>query len=200
MNRLSSSRARPAFDYHASAVAGVAILSVGLATWMLIGVAFPDRVTAGLAGGAEARAGAVLSSQPLTPEDLAVADDRSRAALAFSPMNGWSWLRLAYIDRATHGTLTGAGLKHLQASYDVAPYGPQVSSWRITFALDNWASLPAPLKREVLSEIAVSWPVRGTTIDAAVANSRSTSGRIAARVVIQRLKLDAARRWTSATP
>lgn len=139
---------------------------------------------AGLATVHENRAERALTATPLTASDLDKAEAESRKALELSPANPWTALRLAYVEYARTGRLGANGLAALQQSYDVSPYGPQVSRWRITFAFNHWSELTPSLKQQAASEVRVTHPLHPGMVQAAVLKVENRSGRLAARAVM----------------
>lgn len=120
---------------------------------------------------------------------LAQAKRDTRSGLGLNPYNGVAWLRLAWIETAMNGgRLSPAAAVALQRSYDVAPYGPQITGWRITFVLDHWADVPEAIRSQLRSEISAGWPARASVIDAAVRRAHDKRGRLAGRVVLARIR------------
>lgn len=135
----------------------------------------------------ETRAASVLlASRSLF--SLHRARDETRAGLALNPNNPVAWMRLAWIeDRLAGGGFPDASQAAVARAYDVAPYGPQISAYRLTFILDHWPTAPEHLREQARSEIAVMWLNRRQTLLRAVAGSVSRPGRLAARVTMARM-------------
>lgn len=175
----------------AFALAAVTFVGAG---FLAIGLAAPDSVFGALSPlslAHDRRADHILDGRPHTPANLALARAETFTALGQSPADDAAWLRLAYIDRLAHGRLTGEGAAWLERSYDVAPFGPETSFWRVRFAWENWPDLTPELRKQVADEVRVQWPTRGADyagISAAVANP---SGRLAAALMVSQLRRDA---------
>jgi hypothetical protein len=135
----------------------------------------------------EARAARQLERRDAADLPQALRDTRS--GLALNPYNGVAWLRLAWIEsRLSHGKLSAAAVEAVQRSYDVAPYGPQVTAWRISFLLEHWAETPTGLRHQLASEMAAAWPERSKAVSSAVRKTRNRDGRLAGMVIVMRLK------------
>jgi hypothetical protein len=150
-----------------------------------------------LAAGQDARADERLRGAT-GPAALDEARRLSRLALRDAPYDTGALLRLAYIDRARNGALTAEGLSALQQSYDRIALDPATGLWRIPFALENWASLPVPLRLRVqeealalISEPGHRWPLRSR-----LGEVRNPQGAVVARLWDRRAAraLDEARR------
>lgn len=167
-----------------------AVTFVG-AGFLAIGLAAPDSVFGALSPlslAHDRRADHILDRRPHTPANLALARAETWAALNQSPADDAAWLRLAYIDWLAHGRLTAEGLKWLERSYDVAPFGPETSFWRVRFAWETWADLTPELRKQVADEVRVQWPTRKedySRMSAAVANP---TGRFAAALMVSQLR------------
>src|SRR5262249_133439 len=103
----------------------------------------------------------------------------SRAALRLSAVDDVAWLDLALADRRLHGRLTADGLQSLRRSYGVAPFEPDVSIWRIRFALNNWDELTSDLRQDVTDEVKAEWAHDKTKIEGLQSEVASPSGRMA---------------------
>jgi hypothetical protein len=77
-------------------------------------------------------------------------------SLKAAPANPTAWLRLAYLDSLGETGVTSVGNRALAASYAMAPYGPDVTPWRLRFALNQWAGLSHANRRAVLHELMVT--------------------------------------------
>ncbi|CAL1691016.1 hypothetical protein MMB232_01151 [Brevundimonas subvibrioides] len=169
------------------ATAGMAVVG-GLA--LLIGQAMPRSVAGPMmlqSTAHEARAASALESST-SPEALERARGETRAGLALNPNNPVAWMRLAWIeDQLAGGGFPDASQRAVARAYDVAPYGPQVSSYRLTFILDRWPTASASLRDQARSEIAVMWLNQRQTLQRAVARSVSRPGRLSARATMVRM-------------
>lgn len=136
----------------------------------------------------DARANRLSEMRPLSPRALEQARQETWAALNQSPVDDAAWLRLAYLDRLQHPALTATGLKGLERSYDVAPFGPEVSAWRVRFALENWPALTPDLRRQVLREVELQWPTHRGRYAAMVRQTSDPAGRLALDLEIAGLR------------
>ena len=158
-----------------------ALTAVG-AGFLAIGLAAPESAfgtMSPLSLAHDQRADAILAQAPHSPADLARARAETWTALNLSPADDAAWLRLAYIDRLSSGGLTADGIKWLQRSYAVAPFGPQTSFWRVRFALENWTALTPALRDAVTEEVRVQWPVRHDRYNEVFAALANPAGRLA---------------------
>jgi hypothetical protein len=161
------------------------------ASFLAIGLAAPDSVFGALSPlslAHDRRASNILDHEPHTPANLERARQETWQALNQSPADDAAWLRLAYIDRLKHGRLTGEGTTWLERSYEVAPFGPETSLWRVRFAWENWDALTPELRKQVADEVRVQWPTRKgdyAALSAAVANP---AGRLAAALMVSQLR------------
>lgn len=173
------------FNLAAAATIGLVATTAGL--WGVVALTAPNSAVAsrsGLATVHENRAEQALTSAPLSEANLETARTESLRGLSLSPTNPWGGLRLAYVEHARAGRLGPRGLAALQQSYDVSPYGPQVSPWRITFAFDQWAELTPDLRRQTASELRVVGPHHPHMAQVAVSRITDRQGRLAARTVL----------------
>lgn len=98
--------------------------------------------------GAEARADTAVREQRAS--ELSISANRS--AIEASPMNAAAWLRMAYIQSAHSGSLDAGSIDAIDRSYSVAPFGPDVTAWRLQFLYGHWSQLPPDLRKEVMAE------------------------------------------------
>lgn len=160
-----------------------ATMLVGLTTILagsaLIRLASPDIANPfvmPLSIAADSAAEAALDGDP-TRGDLADAGRYNDTSLSLSPMSPQAWLTKAYIAQQEAGGLTPNVLDALRRSYDVAPYGPNVSVWRIRFAFAHWTRLPPDLRALVIRELAVVREVRSGQLAQAVGTIEDPAGR-----------------------
>lgn len=112
-----------------------------------------------------------------SPAHLAQARRFTEKSLSLSPTSGAAWATKAYADSLASNRLGPAGLNALRRSYDVAPYGPGISVWRIQFAFAHWTRMPPDIRRLVIRELSVVGPVRPGELRAAAAAISDPSGR-----------------------
>ena len=89
---------------------------------------------------------------------LAQARDAARGELSLSPASGEGWLRLAIIEAALTGRLSGPAAEALSNSYAVAPLDARLITPRVRFAYDHWAELTPEIRRQTLDQIDLAWP------------------------------------------
>jgi hypothetical protein len=163
------------------------LLTLTGSSFLAMGIAAPDSpfgAWSPLAWVHDARAAGRMDTARPGPADLNSAEAESWAALSHAPVDDVAWLDLASIDRLRHGRLTARGLLWLQRSYDVAPFGPDTSRWRVRFALDNWDSLTPELREEVAGEFKAEWSHAQADLQAMGAGLQSRNGRLAWRVLL----------------
>lgn len=170
----------------AAVLAGACVLSAGAAALTLGG----GSELMDLAGLHENRAEALMAESPPNTE-AAVAE--TRAALAQAPMNAAAWARLAYIDRSRSTAMTPAALDNLERSYAVAPYGPDISRWRVRYMFEHWSELTPSLRTQASDELRVLSRYRGGVARDTIRTIENPSGRLAAEM-IRRLGQGDARR------
>ena len=139
--------------YRIKVVSGFAFATAALVftSAIAIGVSVTGRpvpVLGDLGIGAESRADHAVQSGMASAEALRV----NEAALAAAPMNAAAWLRIAYIHSLDGASLNASALGAVQKSYSVAPYGPDVTRWRLQFLYDHWGQLNAELRAEAMDE------------------------------------------------
>lgn len=98
--------------------------------------------------GAEARADAAVRERK-APDIALMAN---RAAIEASPMNAAAWLRIAYIRSVQASSLDAVAIDAIEKSYSVAPFGPDVTPWRLQFLYGHWSQLSPDLRQEVMAE------------------------------------------------
>ncbi|QTC91485.1 hypothetical protein [Brevundimonas goettingensis] len=120
--------------------------------------------------GAEARADAALESV-----DPAEALRANRASLNAAPMAAAGWLRIAWLQTRDGSPLNAEGLDALEKSYTVAPFGPDVTVWRLNFLYEHWNELTPKLREEASHEtvMGLGWRLDASKIS-------NPSGRLAA--------------------
>ena len=112
----------------------------------------------------------------------AVAMAETRAALAQAPMNAAHWARLSWLERQAAGAMTPEAMKALERSYAVAPYGPDVTDWRLAFAFEQWSQLDPSLRMLAMDELRTLSRHRPGRARTLVGSIRSPGGRMAARL------------------
>jgi len=130
------------------------------------------------------RAESLLEKAKPTPQDLQKAESESWTALSQAPVDDVAWLDLALNDRIRNGRLTSRGILYLERSYDVAPFGPDTSVWRIRFTLNNWAALTPELRKDVTDEFKAEWTHAADQLQALQTQVNNPSGRLALGLMI----------------
>lgn len=170
----------------AAVLAGAGVLSAGAAALTLGGGSDLMNLATVHDNRAEARLEAV-------PPDPDVAAAETRAALAQAPMNPGAWARLAYIDRSRSTVLTPAALDNLERSYAVAPFGPDITRWRVRFMFEHWGELTPSLRTQASDELRVLSRYRGGVARDVVRTIENPSGRLAAEMIRSLGQADARR-------
>jgi hypothetical protein len=134
----------------------------------------------------EARAVAAAAKNP---PDLEAVERLTRQTLAEKPGDAAAWARLAWI--ASEAGDTEAMLEALDRSYAVAPYGPDITGWRLRFAYGRWGVLTPELRRLATEELVVTTRHRQGVADAALADITDPAGRLAFDLTARRAKAKA---------
>ena len=187
------SRAPAALSWRLAAGGLVALPALLGAVWLaasLIDPAGPLGASSPLSSVHDARAQRLLGRPAPGPADLKAADAESLTSLAVSPADDSAWLALAYAETVRHGDPGGVALGWLQRSYDVAPFGPDTSLWRVRFALDHWQAMTPDLRREVLDEINAAWRPRRRELVTMVSAVRDPAGRLALALMIVHMRTE----------
>lgn len=157
---------------------GVLGLSGGLVL-ALAAPTLPSPLTSSMVSVREARSDAAAAA------DLDKALAEAQAALALSPAAATAWLRVADLETRKAGGLTTAALEALDRSYEAAPLGPDVTTWRLTFLFERWRDLPAPLRQKAIAELGARARVRARDADEFPDTIRDPAGRLAARMAVR---------------
>ncbi len=104
-----------------------------------------------LAAVSEVRAEKAASVSPLDAEAVR---SLTRRTLSRRPLEAAAWARLAWL-ASRKGDRAGM-LDALDRSYAAAPYGPDITEWRLRFAFDRWSALTPGLRRQAQSELLVA--------------------------------------------
>lgn len=169
-------RFRPAYALLAGATAIASAVVATSLTWPEAGM------LPALAASHERNADAALKT---TPPDYDVAQIENAAALSSAPRTVTAWVRKAYIRRSQSSGLDTEALDSLEASYRAAPFGPDVTRWRMRFMFENWSSLTPSLRERAVAELEVF--ARFHKGSYAFARSiRDPSGRLAATLTARR--------------
>ncbi len=144
-------KASDSYRIKLGACAALAVMTLTSGAALAIGIASltPLPVLAEFGVGSEGRADAAAAS-PETPLVEAAAADR--AAIAAAPLSAAAWLRLAYISSRDGRPLDAEALDAIERSYSVAPFGADVTAWRLTFLYDHWGELTPEIRAEAVAE------------------------------------------------
>jgi hypothetical protein len=132
-----------------------------------------------LAAVSEARATRAATA---TPVDLPEIRAQTLAVLAERPLDSVAWARLAWI--AAEQDDMEAARDALDRSYVAAPYGPEVTAWRLRFALDLWGRLTPELRRQVLAELRMTAATRPAIVETVRDQVRDPAGRWALDLMV----------------
>lgn len=138
----------------AGAVLALGGLTLALASGHALALLRPDQAPPGfdrLAAVHEARAETAAGQRRL---DAAARESRS-ALRRQAPMTAHAWGRIAWASFETDGGFSPRVVEALERSYDVAPFGPDITRWRLNFLLNHWAEAPPGLRDRALEELRV---------------------------------------------
>jgi hypothetical protein len=168
----------------ALAVTALVTTTVGAAALALPHTAFASAI--GLASIHEQQATRLATTAAANADDRARARDTTLKSLRQAPANPTGWLRLAYLDSLEPAGLGPAGNRALAASWTVAPFGPDDSQWRLTFAFNHWAALDRANRLAALEELKIS----GRRVDSRqmLENVGDPSGRLALRLTLGEIR------------
>lgn len=109
------------------------------------------------------------------PVDLAEMTRQTRQTLAERPTDATAWARLAWI-AAEQDDMTAAR-DALDRSYFAAPYGPEITPWRLRFAFNEWGRLTPDLRRQALAELSMTAATRPRLVETVRPDIRDPAGR-----------------------
>ena len=133
--------------------------------------------------------GRAVAAAAKNPPDLEAVERLTRQTLAEKPGDAAAWARLAWI--ASEAGDNEAMLEALDRSYAVAPYGPDITAWRLRFAYGRWVALTPELRRLATEELVVTTRHRQGVADAALADITDPAGRLAFDLTARRAKAKA---------
>lgn len=105
-----------------------------------------------------------------------------------TPADPTPWLTMAWAETAASGRLSPAANAALERSYDLAPYGPEVTMWRLAFVIDHWSTAGSAVRASALRELAAVYPQKGWEIEALAKTGRDPTGRMVAVMASRRLR------------
>ena len=186
-SRQMLARARAFAPLAAAGALGVLTLAAGLG--FAVALARPDLdlgPASNLLAVHEARAEAALADG-----ELEAAETSTRAALAEAPLTSHAWARQAVLAYRREGRLGPDTVAALERSYAVAPYGPDITAWRLRALLESWDELPPGLRQMAFDELkvfATHWPGPARRLGEGIVNP---AGRLAANATLQVVELEA---------
>ena len=170
------------------AAACLGVVTFSGSTFLAWGIADPEGPLgeiSPLAWVHDQRADDLLEKPHPTPDDLRRAEMESWTALDQAPVDDRAWLGLAYADYLKNGArLSSKGLLWLQRSYDVAPFGPDSSLWRLKFCLENWSALTPELRGEAMDEFRMTASVKAPQLKEMARQMPTAESRIAALLML----------------
>jgi len=113
------------------------------------------------------------------------AEAETRGALVQAPMNAAYWARLAYLDRQASAPMGSKALDALERSYAVAPYGPDITEWRLRFAFEHWPELTPRLREQAMDEMRTLARHRSARARELARAIQAPAGRMAARMTVE---------------
>ncbi len=186
-------RVRALAPLAAAGTLGALTLAIGLG--FAVALARPDLdlgPASNLLAVHEARAEAALAAG-----DLGAAEGSTQAALAEAPLTSHAWARQAVLAYRREGRLGPDTVAALERSYAVAPYGPDITAWRLGLLLEHWGELPPGLRAAALDELKVYAARRPGLARALAAEVENPAGRLAVTAAIRLGRLEARRAQAS---
>lgn len=129
---------------------------------------------------------AVLSNPEASRGSLLSVRQRLGIHVRSSPGDAALWLRLAFADVRLNGGLGPDGQEALKRSYEVAPFGPEVTLWRLAFVHDNWARVPPQVRTAARTEMDAVFPRRRWELEALAPTLRDPTGRMVFALALRR--------------
>lgn len=149
---------------------GGGLVMAGSLTW-------PTTWPIGLAPTAAVSEARAIEAAEATPADLELARRETLRTLSARPLDAMAWARLSWI--ADRQGDEASMLSALDRSYIAAPYEPEVTAWRLRFAFDRWGRLTPELRRQALSELAMTARTRPGVASRVERDVVDPSGRLA---------------------
>lgn len=147
-------------------------LAIALAGPASLPLSWPSPVP--LAATTEAQAVAAANRRPA---DLDAVERYSRETLVIRPGEAAAWARLAWV-ASERGDVAGTNAL-LDRTYTVAPYGPDITAWRLRFAFGRWQSLTPDLRARAIDELKATYRTRYAVAEAAFADVSDPAGLMA---------------------
>lgn len=160
--------------------------ALGLALSGLIGLTGPLPLNR-----LDAQADSLLRAPTPRPADIQQSARLTEQLIARRPTDSAAWLRLAYIDKLQHAPLSAQAQAKVLRSYELEPFGPELTRWRQTFLFDNWPALSPALRERSLSELSAVFPRHGWALRDIPDAVDDPQGRMAAFMAFSRLRAEA---------
>ncbi len=174
---------------------------VAFSSLLMIGIVWPASPIANVVAGFlpiaevhESRADAAMSGLRGAAPDWGRATQESWRELSIAPTHPKPWMRLAFIDAATHADgITPVGAAAIQHSYDFTPFDHDIGPWRLTFVYGHWDQMTPSIRSAALDETQMlwrfsSWRPQLEALPRAVANP---AGQLAVTLALENLKAGA---------
>lgn len=158
-------------------VGGLGSLSLTGGAAMAISMSWPSSWPIEFAPNAAVSEARAVEAAEAFPPDMERARRETLTTLSLRPLDAVAWARLAWI--ADRQGDEGAMLQALDHSYAAAPYGPEVTAWRLRFALDRWGRLTSELRHQVRAELAMTMRTRPGVVAGVGQDVTNPSGRLA---------------------
>lgn len=139
----------------------------------------------------DAQADRLLRTPAPPAADLQQAARLTEQLIARRPSDAAAWLRLAYIDRIQHAPLSKQAQTRVMRSYELEPFGPELTRWRQTFLFNHWPALSPELRERSLSELSAVFPRHGWALRDIPDAVDDPQGRMAAFMAFSRLRAEA---------
>lgn len=123
-------------------------------------------------------------------EDLQQAARLTDQLIARRPTDASARLRLAYIDRARHASLSMRAQADVLRSYELEPLGPELTRWRLTFLFENWGALSPSLRDKAMTELGAVFPRHGWALRDLPSTIQNPRGRMVAFMAFSRFRAE----------
>jgi hypothetical protein len=171
-------------------LAASGVLATSLTAAALVFPDTPLAASSNLAPVWEARADGLARTAASDEAARRASVEETERSIAQAPANPTAWLRLAYLDSLAADGLGPAGDRALAASYSVAPYGPDVTDWRLAFAFNHWEAISGANRQAALDELRSS-PNNRSRRDL-LTRVANPAGRIALSLTLDIIRREAA--------
>ena len=158
---------------------------IGPAIWILMSFG------AIAAGGLTARELSIPQfASPLAgPDRHAELSRKIDGSARLAPADAAPLLQRAYLERVSAGQANGPALLALRRSYELEPYGPDATVWRLRFTFDHWTTMPVDLRQHAIAELETAFPRHGWAMRSLPMSISDPTGRMAAALTFERLRI-----------